>query len=254
MVNRTVYILFIAFSILFAPSLSCSCIRNPNDAIELICADTNLVLIEVINGPIQVQNLYQYTAKINIVFKGTTFCIGDKINISTPLNSGICGVLLAIGHQYLINFNSNYQMATLCNTAAWDNVDYTQKEVLMKLLKGQLTISCDTACSRSTCFNVCERCTSNQDCVPDYCNCNATCSCKSNAPVVNCFVDPCASLQCGIGTQCMSDYCGGCNARCVCPNGLPSQICIADPCNSIDCPIGKACQTDYCNQCEGKCV
>jgi len=254
MVNRTFYILFIAFSIFFAPSLTCSCIRNPNDAIELLCADTNLVLLKVLNGPIQVQNLYQYAVKINNVFKGPAFYIGDKINISTPLNPGLCGVHLAIGHQYLINFNPNYQMATLCNTATWDNVDDVQKEVLMKLLRGQLTFSCDIACYRSTCFNVCDRCTSNQDCVPDYCNCTATCNCKSTAPVTNCIVDPCASLQCAVGTQCVSDYCGGCGANCVCPNGLPSQICTFAACTSISCPAGKACQPDFCDQCKGKCI
>ncbi|XP_078584278.1 uncharacterized protein LOC144866627 [Branchiostoma floridae x Branchiostoma japonicum] len=39
--------------------------------------------------------------------------------------------------------------------------------------------------------------------------------CPDGQPLVYCIVDPCSTVLCRAGTQCVSNYCGGCNAECV---------------------------------------
>ncbi|XP_078681206.1 uncharacterized protein LOC144916087 isoform X3 [Branchiostoma floridae x Branchiostoma belcheri] len=84
--------------------------------------------------------------------------------------------------------------------------------------------------------------------------------CPPGVTVYNCIVDPCTYTTCLVGTECVSNYCGGCNADCVpieptpCPNGEPLVDCIQDPCVLVLCPVGTECVANYCGGCNAECI
>ncbi|XP_019631664.1 PREDICTED: uncharacterized protein LOC109475460 [Branchiostoma belcheri] len=84
--------------------------------------------------------------------------------------------------------------------------------------------------------------------------------CPPGVTVYNCIVDPCTYTTCLVGTECVSNYCGGCNADCVpieptpCPNGEPLVNCIQDPCVLVLCPAGTECVANYCGGCNAECI
>jgi MYXO-CTERM domain-containing protein len=100
-----------------------------------------------------------------------------------------------------------------------------------------LGVVCQTnqACADGACVDLCEpgKCASNQRCVGGACMsdpcagmfCNQDYFC--NPASGKCELDPCLTIQCGVGNQCVRSK-AGCQG--------PDCLCEPDPCATIQCP------------------
>eukprot|EP00172_Hildenbrandia_rubra_P001314 Plantae.Rhodophyta-Hildenbrandia_rubra.ctg1857.p1 GENE.Plantae.Rhodophyta-Hildenbrandia_rubra.ctg1857~~Plantae.Rhodophyta-Hildenbrandia_rubra.ctg1857.p1 ORF type:complete len:212 (-),score=14.18 Plantae.Rhodophyta-Hildenbrandia_rubra.ctg1857:145-780(-) len=124
-----------------------------------------------------------YTVLVRRSYKG---CLepSTKIVVNTPSSSGLCGVFLSIGENYLLNINENDGIF-LCNYNRRQK-DLTKED--LKFLNMQLQ-----CCKRYG---------------------RLACRCGNGSAPINCLVDPCSVSKppCEEAKVCKSNYCGGCNA------------------------------------------
>jgi hypothetical protein len=148
-----------------------------------------------------------YTVRVRAVYKG---CHEPqrRTRLVTSVQSGLCGVTLEVGGDYLVTGRSRGPNGALDIGSCGRNVPFA-------------SLTPDELAFLDTRF-VC---------------CGDDCACVNGDPV-QCFVDPCEVASCPDGT-CTANYCGGCHAEFADAEG--NAVC--QPCRSDDdCPAsGQRC-------------
>jgi hypothetical protein len=122
-----------------------------------------------------------YRIQVMQAFKG---CLSPtNLTVSTADNSGLCGISLTVGTEYLLLLSS-------------DSVPR------VGLCQGIQPYSTVTAADRKflETRKVC---------------CNGQCKCSAKYPLVNCVLEPCrvSKAPCSEAVKCVNSYCGGSNAE-----------------------------------------